>query len=193
MEKAGLYFLLLVGASNALSDIVTLRKENEVLCITRDVTLPTFISPPFNDNSTKSFSVLTGEEWGYDNWILTDGSNSLSESVTDKRWENFEIIKTNYKKFTSVKSVSFSLYSPLEVELFVNDDQDLDFTHLKEFKKGWCHISILLRNNNVFYLLNNKIIKSVDAFNPHEITVKTKNDIFWKTHYCEYPNMAVSC
>jgi hypothetical protein len=88
MEKAGLYFLLLVGASNALSDIVTLRKENEVLCITRDVTLPTFISPPFNDNSTKSFSVLTGEEWGYDNWILTDGSNSLSESVTDKRWES---------------------------------------------------------------------------------------------------------
>jgi hypothetical protein len=181
MEKTVWCLVLLIGAVNSFSDIVTLRKENEVFCITQDVTLPTFIFPPFIENWTKSLSLLTKENWSYDNWILTNGSNSLSGSVMDKRWENFEVIKTHYKTFTSVKSVSFSLHSPVEVQLFVNDENNLDYINLKELK-GWCHISIYLRNHNVFYLLNNKLIKSVDAFNPHEITVKTSNDVFWKMH-----------
>jgi hypothetical protein len=99
-----------------------------------------------------------------------------------------DVIKTNYKTFTSVQSVSFSLYSPGEVHLFANDDQDFDYNDLKEFKNGWNHISIFLRNNNVFYLLNNKVIKSVDAFNPHNITIITNNDTLWKIHDCEYAN-----
>jgi hypothetical protein len=61
MEKTGLYLLLLVGATNSLSDIVTLRKENEILCITRDVTLPTFISPPFIENKNKIIKFIN---WG---------------------------------------------------------------------------------------------------------------------------------
>jgi hypothetical protein len=88
MENTGLYILLLIGTGNSLNDIVTLRKENEVCCITQDVTLPTFISPPFLENSTKSLSLLTGEDWSYDNWILTNGSNSSSGFVMDKRWES---------------------------------------------------------------------------------------------------------
>jgi hypothetical protein len=96
MEKTRLYLLLLIGAANSLSDIVTLRKENEVLCITQDVTLPTFISPPFTENSTKSLSLLNGEDWSYDNWILTNGSNSVSGPVTDKRWESKYFISYRY-------------------------------------------------------------------------------------------------
>jgi hypothetical protein len=189
MEKTGLYLLLLIGAANSLSDIVTLRKENEVLCITQNVTLPTFISPPFLENSTKSLSLLSVEDWSYDNCNLTDGSNSVSGPVMDKRWEDFEVIKTNYIAFTSVQSVSLSLHSPVEVQLYVNDHQNLDYMNLKDLKEGWCHISVFLRNNSVYYLLNNKVIKSLDAFNPHEITFKTKNDTFWKIHDCEYPNI----
>jgi hypothetical protein len=84
--------------------------------------------------------------------------------------------------------VSISLYSPVEVQIFVNDYEDVDITHLKDLKKGWNHISIFLRNNSVFYLLDNKVIKSTDAFNPHEIAVKINDDTFWKIHSCEYPN-----
>jgi hypothetical protein len=98
MEKTRLYLLLLIGAANSLSDIVTLRKENEVLCITQDVTLPTFISPPFTENSTKSLSLLNGEDWSYDNWILTNGSNSVSGPVTDKRWETSMLSQGDYKR-----------------------------------------------------------------------------------------------
>jgi hypothetical protein len=87
-EKRGLYLLLLIGAANSLSDVVTLRKNNKIFCITKEVTLPTFISPPFIENSIKSLSLLNGEDWSYDNWILTDGSKSLLGSVTDKRWES---------------------------------------------------------------------------------------------------------
>jgi hypothetical protein len=96
MEKTRLYLLLLIGAANSLSDIVTLRKENEVLCITQVVTLPTFISPPFTENLTKSLSLLNGEDWSYDNWILTNGSNSVSGPVTDKRWESKYFISYRY-------------------------------------------------------------------------------------------------
>ncbi|XP_068902287.1 uncharacterized protein [Tenebrio molitor] len=182
MEKTGLYLLLLIGAANSLSDIVTLRKENEVLCITQDVKLATFISPPLIENSTKSLSLLTGEDWSYDNWILAEGSNSLSGPVRDKRWEDFEIVTTNAKTFISENSVSFSLYSPVEVHLFVTKSQEPDFTYSKELKKGWNHISIYLTNNDVYYLLNNKAITSMNALNPQQITVNTENDIFWKIH-----------
>jgi hypothetical protein len=185
MEKTVLYLLLLIGAANSLSDIATLRKENEILCITGDVTLPTFISPPCIENSTKSLSLLTGEDWSYDNWILTDGSKSLSGSVTDKRWENFEVIKTNYKTFNFVQSLSLSIYSPEEVELFVKNDQQHKAIILKDCKQKWCHISTFSRNNIFFYLDND--VKSV-PFNPYQINVKTKNDTFWKIHDCEYPN-----
>jgi hypothetical protein len=88
MEKTGLYLLFLMSVVNSHCNIVTLRKENEVLCITQGLALPTFISPPFIENSTKSLSLLSGEDWRYDNWILTNASNSLSGPVTDKRWES---------------------------------------------------------------------------------------------------------
>jgi hypothetical protein len=182
MEKLKLYLLLLIEAVSSHYDIVTLRKENEVYCITQDVTLPRFISPPVIENSTKSLSLLIGQDWTCDNWILIDGSNSPSGSVIDKRWENFEVMKTNFKTFTFAQSVSISLHSPVEVQLHVSDYENLDYTHLKEFKKGWNHISIFLRNNSVLYLLNNEVIKSADQFNPHEIAVKTENDTFWKIH-----------
>jgi hypothetical protein len=88
MEKLKLYLLLLIEAVSSHYDIVTLRKENEVYCITQDVTLPRFISPPVIENSTKSLSLLIGQDWTCDNWILIDGSNSPSGSVIDKRWES---------------------------------------------------------------------------------------------------------
>jgi hypothetical protein len=102
---------------------------------------------------------------------------------------DFEIVTTNSKTFISENSVSFSLYSPVEVHLFVTKTQEPDFTYSKELKKGWNHISIYLTNNDVYYLLNNKVIKSMNALNPQQITVNTENDIFWKIHDCEYSNI----
>jgi hypothetical protein len=84
--------------------------------------------------------------------------------------------------------VSFSLYSPVAVNLFVNDDKDLDFTYIEhEFQKGWNHISIFLRNNSIFYFLNNKEIKSMNAFHYHEIVVQENTtNIFWKIHNYQF-------
>jgi hypothetical protein len=103
MEKTELCFLLFIGATYSFSDIVTFRKVNEIFCITRDVTLPTFISPPLIENSIESLSLLSGEDWSYDNWILIDGSNSSSGSVTDKRWESKYILRIIcYRKYKQV-------------------------------------------------------------------------------------------
>jgi hypothetical protein len=170
------------GPVSAPTSIVTLRKEKEIFCITQHVTVATFISPPFIENSTKSLSLLTGEDWSCDNWILTDGSNSLSGSVTDKRWENFEVIQTNNKTFTSVQTVSFSLHSPLDLQLWLIDKQKFFNVHLRELKEGWNHIYISLRNNSILYFLNNKQINLLNGFNPHQIIVQSTNVTFWKIH-----------
>jgi hypothetical protein len=72
--------------------------------------------------------------------------------------------------------------------MIISDDQKLFENYIKVQKKGWNHISFFIRNNSLFYLLNNKVIKREDGFHPHQIIVKTKNDIFWKIHNCEYSN-----
>jgi hypothetical protein len=189
MEKTGLYLLFLMSVVNSHCNIVTLRKENEVLCITQDLALPTFISPPFIENSTKSLSLLSGEDWRYDNWILTNASNSLSGPVTDKRWENFETFAETHITFDFVTSVSLSLYSPVKMKIRLVDEIGGNDVPLSVTDEKWCHISIGVKNNNVSCILNGEVIELLFGFNPQKIVIETEKDTFWKIHDCEYTNM----
>jgi hypothetical protein len=99
---------------------------------------------------------------------------------------DFEIVKTNYHRFTSVTSLSFSVYSPFTVEFFTNDDENLDYFKWNRGDQKWLSFTILLQNNSVFYLENDEVMKTTTDFKPHEIVVKTKNETFWKIHKCKY-------
>jgi hypothetical protein len=82
--------------------------------------------------------------------------------------------------------MSLSLSSSVEIEVFVDDDQNLDYTKIRLPNEGWNHISITLQNNNVVYLLNGRIIKKVFDFSPRELVVKHRSPIFFKIHNCKY-------
>jgi hypothetical protein len=101
---------------------------------------------------------------------------------------DFQIVKTNFQKFTLVTSLSFSVYSPFEIEFFTNNDDDLDYYKWNGGYQKWLSFTILLQNNSVFYLKNDKVMRHVSDFKPYEIVVKTKNATFWKLHDCKYLN-----
>jgi hypothetical protein len=99
---------------------------------------------------------------------------------------DFEIVKTNYHRFTSVTSLSFSVYTPFEIEFFTNDDENLDYFKWNRGDQKWLSFTILLQNNSVFYLENDEVMRTTIDFKPHEIVVKTKKETFWKIHKCKY-------
>ncbi|KAJ3620841.1 hypothetical protein MTP99_004755 [Tenebrio molitor] len=87
--------------------------------------------------------------------------------------------------FNSTKSISFSLYvhSVTKIEIFINDEQNLDYFQIdiKNIKK-WNHYAISVHNNNVYVLENGQTIRTTLDFNPYEFVIKSKEDIFWKIH-----------
>jgi hypothetical protein len=82
--------------------------------------------------------------------------------------------------------MSLSLFESVKIEVFVNDEDNLDYTTLRLPNKEWNHISIILQNNNVVYLLNGEVFKRVDEFSPRELVVKHRSPIFFKIHNCKY-------
>jgi hypothetical protein len=168
------------------SDIVTLQKENEICCITETTDYPIYIDPPAKMINNKPVKFLMQDNWNNDNWLLKDVSNSNNGAVIDKRWEDFQIVKTSYQRFTSVTSLSFSVYSPFEIEFFTNDDENLDYFKWNRGDQKWLSFTILLQNNSVFYLENDEVIRTTTDFKPHEIVVKTKNQTFWKIHKYQF-------
>ncbi|XP_068900562.1 uncharacterized protein [Tenebrio molitor] len=169
------------------SDIVTLQKENEISCITKNSEYPIFIDPPaIMTNNNEPVNFLKQDNWDNANWVLRDVSNFSQGVVTDRRWEDFEIVRTNYQRFTLVTSLSFSVYSPFEIEFFTNDDENLDYFKWNRGDQKWLSFTILLQNNSVFYLENDEVMRTATDFKPYEIVVKTKNETFWKIHKYQF-------
>jgi hypothetical protein len=146
-----------------------------------------FIDPPaIMTNNNEPVNFLKQDNWDNANWVLRDVSNFSQGVVTDRRWEDFEIVRTNYQRFTLVTSLSFSVYSPFEIEFFTNDDENLDYFKWNRGDQKWLSFTILLQNNSVFYLENDEVMRTATDFKPYEIVVKTKNETFWKIHKCKY-------
>jgi hypothetical protein len=77
------------------SDIVTLQKENEISCITKNSEYPIFIDPPaIMTNNNEQVNFLKQDNWDNANWVLKDVSNISHGVVTDKRWEG-ELLKND--------------------------------------------------------------------------------------------------
>jgi hypothetical protein len=80
-------FLLLVLSIPIplLSEDITLRKGNEVICLS-NIDSPIYLDPPFvgKHNSSANFLHLAG--WDKDNWTIKNESEIIGP-VIDKRWE----------------------------------------------------------------------------------------------------------
>jgi hypothetical protein len=82
--------------------------------------------------------------------------------------------------------VSFSVYSPFEIEFITKDDNYLDRLKLNREDQKWFSFTILLQNDNVWYLENDEVIKTTTDFKPSNIFVTTKNETFWKIHKYQF-------
>ncbi|XP_068899999.1 uncharacterized protein [Tenebrio molitor] len=167
-------------------DIVTLQKENEICCITETSDYPIFIDPPAETINNEPVNFLMQDNWDNANWLLKDVSNFSNGAVTDKRWEDFEIVKTNYQRFISVTSVSFSIYCPFEMEFITKDDNYLDRFKFYREEQKWYSFTILLQNDTVWYLENDEVIGKRIDFKPSNIFVTTKHETFWKIHKYQF-------
>jgi hypothetical protein len=169
------------------SDIISLQKENEISCITNNSEYPIFIDPPaIMTNNNEQVNFLKQDNWDNANWVLKDVSNISHGVVTDKRWEDFPIVNTNYHRFKSVTSVSFSVYSPFEIKFYTINDENFYYFRWNRGDKKWFSFTILLHNNNVLYLEDDEIIETTTDFKPYEIVVKTRNETFWKIHKYQF-------
>jgi hypothetical protein len=168
--------------SESAEDVFTLHNENKIHCLTSDGKIPMYVLPPVEEESKQLLTLLNAKDWNQDGWVMTDASNSFQAHVTDKRWEYFGIDKTNYLRVSLNKSMSLSLFASVEIEVFVNDEDNLDYTTLRLPNEEWNHISIILQNNNIVYLLNGEVLKRVDEFSPRELVIKHRSPTFFKIH-----------
>jgi hypothetical protein len=90
-------FLLLVLSIiiPLLSEDITLRKGNEVICLS-NIDSPIYLDPPFvgKHNSSTNFLHLAG--WDKDNWTIKNESEIIGP-IIDTRWEGkiFLVHKTH--------------------------------------------------------------------------------------------------
>jgi hypothetical protein len=77
--------LVLTIPTPLLSEDITLRKGNEVICLS-NIDSPIYLDPPFvgKHNSSANFLHLAG--WDKDNWTIKNESEIIGP-VIDKRWE----------------------------------------------------------------------------------------------------------
>jgi hypothetical protein len=174
--------LLMAQVNSELVDVFTLHNENKIHCLTSNEKIAMYVLPPVDEDPKQQLTLLSAKDWNKDSWVMTDSNHSFQAHVTDKRWEYFGIDKTDYLRFSLNKSLSLSLFSSIEIEVFVDDGENLDYTKLWLRDEEWNHISIILQNNNLVYLLNDEVIKRVVNFSPRELVVKLQSPTFFKIH-----------
>jgi hypothetical protein len=181
-------FLLLVLSIPIplLSEDITLRKGNEVICLS-NMDSPIYLDPPFigKPNSSTNFLHLAG--WDKENWTIKNESEIIGP-VIDKRWQDFNITKN--KLVTIVKSQSFSVYSPGEITLRVllkNPPKSPREFILNTTKQEWTHFTLVVVNRNLYILQNGDTVRNETLdFEPNAITFKRDNESYWKFHESKY-------
>jgi hypothetical protein len=166
-------------------EVITLQKGKEVYCATKR-NQPVYLSPPIIEESKDLPKYLKMDTWNDDDWKIKNSSQFTEGAVSDKRWEDFKTNRTNYLRFDKAMSISLSVYSSVEVEIFVNDEEYLDYMKLPLSNERWTHLTIILHNNTVIHLKNDVVFKKTIDFKPTEIVFKSMNETYWKIHQYDF-------
>jgi hypothetical protein len=68
-----------------LSEDITLRRGNEVICLS-DIDSSIYLDPPFIGKHNNSTNFLQLGDWDTDNWIIKN-QNEIMGPIIHKRWE----------------------------------------------------------------------------------------------------------
>jgi hypothetical protein len=102
------------------------------------------------------------------------------------KFSDFKTNRTNYLRFDKAMSVSVSVYSEAELEIYLSDSDKFDYMKLQLSNERWTHLTIILHNNNVIHLKNNVVFRRKNGFKPTEIVFKSMNETYWKIQRCEF-------
>ncbi|CAH1380838.1 unnamed protein product [Tenebrio molitor] len=164
-------------------DIISLRKRNEVICLS-NIDSPIYLDPPFvgKHNSSTNFLHLAG--WDKDNWTIKNESEIIGP-VIDKRWEGFQIDKSKVGKI--VNSQSISIYSSGEIELLLTNPTHQRRFNLSITEQRWTHFTLVIVNQNVLVLQNGKaVFDKVIGFEPNAIAFKRAKESYWKFYEYQF-------
>jgi hypothetical protein len=100
--------------------------------------------------------------------------------ITVLKFSDFKTNRTNYLRFDKAMSVSVSVYSEAELEIYLSDPEKFDYMKLQLSNEKWTHLTIILHNDNVIHLKNNVVFRRKNGFKPTEIVFKSMNETYWK-------------
>jgi hypothetical protein len=163
-------------------EIITLQSEKDIHCITDHTQLPLYLSPPIIEPAKERTKFLEMDIWTEGDWKILHANNLTHTAITDKRWEDFETVETDYHEFLYKTSKSLSVYGPYDIDLHLNDGTNIDNIQFNRTKKGWTHFTVVSHNNNTFVLENDKIVRNITKFNVRQIVFQSRNKTYWKIH-----------
>ncbi|CAH1380844.1 unnamed protein product [Tenebrio molitor] len=163
-------------------EIITLQSEKDIHCVTDHTQLPLYLSPPIIETAKERNIFLETDFWTKSNWKMQNANNLTHTAITDKRWEDFETLKTNYLQFFYENSISLSAYGPYDIDLYLNDGTNIDYIQFNRTKKGWTHLTVLFHNGNTIVLENDIIVVTITEFKSKQFVFKSKNETYWKMH-----------
>ncbi|XP_063925350.1 uncharacterized protein LOC135139155 [Zophobas morio] len=167
-------------------EIIRFVNKTHIYCVhPEDFQLAMFTNPPL-EGIQYGKKLLDIENWENDDWKINDLSNIISV-VTDKRWEEFPVLNTNYKYFPNFNpSVTFSIYRGEDIQLYVDDEESLDYLEPSpKNREEWTTFTIFFKDNYVNYFMNNDRIRTHNL-KPTNLAVKTKNQAYFKIHSGKY-------
>jgi hypothetical protein len=121
-------------------EVITLQKGKEVYCATKH-NQPVYLSPPIIEESKDLPKYLKMDTWKDDDWKIKNSNQFIEAAVSDKRWEDFKTNRTNYLRFDKAMSVSVSVYSEAELEIYLSDPEKFDYMKLQLSNEKWTHLT----------------------------------------------------
>ncbi|XP_063924933.1 uncharacterized protein LOC135138840 [Zophobas morio] len=169
--------------------ILQITSKTYIYCISEEhVDAAMFTVPPLN-KSDDSIDLMNKRFWKNDDWEIKKSSDSTRTAVLDRRWEDFDITRTNNLRFDKLTtSVSFSVYGKKQIEFSSYSDETgtHQFSQPINAAETWLTYTIFQKNGSVYYYQNNDYNISINSQIHTNLVINTSTEAYFKIHDYEY-------
>lgn len=112
-------------------------------------------------------------------------NKNLKKNLIFFLYLDFSTKKTNNLSFNlTTTPISLSVYSPVELEIFITDGRKILLYNFRKMtvQRKWNHLSVISKDNYVFIIENNKIIRKEYLQNAQKVIFRSRSKTFWKEH-----------
>ncbi|KYB27595.1 hypothetical protein TcasGA2_TC033056 [Tribolium castaneum] len=162
--------------------IFKLQNQTHIHCIDENKDSTILIYPPAETLESSS-NLLEDKKWFNDDWEEKETKNLPTAHILDSRWQEIPVIKTNYLHFDLFRSVSISVYTPKNFEIFIYSDTQASYITPPIENNYWNHFTIISTDKDIITIHNNKTIRKQVNFQPKYVVFKSENETFLKIHH----------